>query len=191
MPIRTRTGGCSHLGCGSGGPCSRSLAVAVALLLRSQLQLHPTTTSSTTATAAKGNTKDATVSKEDIIADAYRLIALHRASAKMKLVHSSNGILMVTDSFSPPNTPELSTAKRCRSKRKRQFGSIRCSKCNKFGILDECCEGATYHVVVRVKRYVFFTLPFNTNNTLKQTQYPPQSSTSNPQYIGKTIVCNV
>ena len=150
----------------------------------------PTTT--TTATAAKGNTKDATVSKEDIIADAYRLIALHRASAKMKLVHSSNGILMVTDSFSPPNTPELSTGKRCRSKRKRQFGSIRCSKCNKFGILDECCEGATYHVVVRVKRYVFFTLHFehkqHNQNTISIT---PQSSTSNPQYIGKTIVCNV
>eukprot|EP00938_MAST-03A_sp_MAST-3A-sp1_P002074 g2074.t1 len=41
---------------------------------------------------------ESSVRKEDIIADAYRLIALHRASAKMKLVHSSNGILMVTDS---------------------------------------------------------------------------------------------
>ena len=39
----------------------------------------------------------------------------------------------------------------------------------------------------------FLHSPFcNTNNIITtQSQYPPQSSTSNPQYIGKTIVCNV
>ena len=111
-----------------------------------------TSSSSSSSSNAKGKMTESSVRKEDIIADAYRLIALHRASAKMKLVHSSNGILMVTDSFSPPSTPTSSTAKRSRTKRKRQFGSIRCSKCNKFGILEECCEGATYHVVIRVKR---------------------------------------
>lgn len=41
--------------------------------------------------------------------------------------------------------------KKRRRKRKRPFGSIRCSKCNKFGLEDECC-GAKYHVVIRVRR---------------------------------------
>ena len=43
------------------------------------------------------------------------------------------------------------TSKKRRRKRKRPFGSIRCSKCNKFGLEEECC-GAKYHVVIRVRR---------------------------------------
>ena len=33
----------------------------------------------------------------------------------------------------------------------RRIGSIRCSKCNKFGLRTECCEDALYFVVVRSK----------------------------------------
>eukprot|EP00939_MAST-03C_sp_MAST-3C-sp1_P000570 g570.t1 len=41
--------------------------------------------------------------------------------------------------------------RRAFAKRRRPFGSIRCSKCNKFGLEGECC-GQKYHVVIRVRR---------------------------------------
>ena len=33
----------------------------------------------------------------------------------------------------------------------RNFGSVRCSKCNKFGLSGECCK-AYYYVVIRSKK---------------------------------------
>eukprot|EP00940_MAST-03C_sp_MAST-3C-sp2_P001594 g1594.t1 len=53
----------------------------------------------------------------------------------------------------PSSVKNLNKEKQGRnvSKRRRPFGSIRCSKCNKFGLDSECC-GQKYHVVIRVRR---------------------------------------
>ena len=110
-------------------------------------QVSPT---STTPVARKVDDNDDLTAK--IIADAYRLIALHKATTKMKVEHSRNGVLILTESSSPRSTNSGQIGQPRRPKRKRRFGSIRCSKCNKFGIEGKCCEGAQYHVVVRVKR---------------------------------------
>lgn len=56
----------------------------------------------------------------------------------------------------PPAAPETTQKdpeppRTTRKQRRRPFGSIRCSKCNKFGLEGECC-GQKYHVVIRVRR---------------------------------------
>ena len=66
------------------------------------------------------------------------------------------------------------TSKKRRRKRKRPFGSIRCSKCNKFGLEDECC-GAKYHVVIRVRRVrssrIFFSLCYTHRSIHRLTRH--------------------
>jgi len=85
------------------------------------------------------------------------------------------------------STTTTKTSKKRRRKRKRPFGSIRCSKCNKFGLEEECC-GAKYHVVIRVRRvpqHVRSALLKKAFNTYKEADearlkieqmYPKQSS---------------
>ena len=53
------------------------------------------------------------------------------------------GIATSTDAAIPNEKP-----KRIKN---RRIGSIRCSKCNKFGLRTECCADALYFVVVRSK----------------------------------------
>lgn len=73
----------------------------------------------------------------------------------VEALSSSNQVvdasLLTTMAKTTPTTTARARPKKRRQNRKRPFGSIRCSKCNKFGLESECC-GAKYHVVIRVRR---------------------------------------
>ena len=49
------------------------------------------------------------------------------------------------------NDPIAVPNERSKRAKVRRIGSIRCSKCNKFGLRTECCADALYFVVVRSK----------------------------------------